>query len=69
MNNATLTPLPRQIEDLCNRVAAERVRPALAQTAYELRRDAERVIESGEPHEAVVGWLRGLLGDALKGQA
>lgn len=57
--------LPRQIEDLCNRVAAERVRPALAQNVHELRRDAGRVLATGQTDEAVVLWLRGLLGAAM----
>lgn len=57
--------LPRQIEDLCNRVAAERVRPALAQNVLELRRDAGRVLATGQTDAAVVNWLRGMLGAAM----
>jgi hypothetical protein len=61
-----LTP---EIKSLCSKIALERTRPAQWQTAAELRKDALRVLTSGEPIEGVQAWLHGLLGDALKAQA
>lgn len=61
--------LDPEIKTLCSRIALERTRPAMKQTAAELRKDTMRVIASGQPNEAVKGWLQGLLGAALKAQA
>jgi hypothetical protein len=61
-----LTP---EIKKLCSRIALERTRPAMKQTAAEMRRDVQRVLAAGQPHEGVQAWLTGLLGDALKAQA
>jgi len=51
---------------LCQRIAHERTRPAELQAAAELRRDAARVLASGQSEDAVQAWLRGLLADALE---
>lgn len=61
--------LDAETQTLCSRIALERCRPAISQTAQELRRDTLRVLASGESVEGVQAWLRGLLGDALKVQA
>jgi hypothetical protein len=61
-----LTP---ELKTLCAKIAHERCRPAQWKTAAELRKDATRVLASGQPVEGVQAWLQGLLGDALKAQA
>lgn len=61
--------LPAETKTLCARIAMERTRPAQLQTALELRKDAARVLASGEPVEGVHGWLRGLLAEAMAHQA
>lgn len=54
---------------LCSRIAHERIRPVMKQTAQELRADTMRVIQSGRPAAEVHAWLQGMLGDALRAQA
>ena len=54
---------------LCSRIALERTRPAMKQTAAELRKDTARVLASGQPVEGVQAWLQGLLAAALAAQA
>ena len=61
-----LTP---ELKSLCSKIALERTRPAQWQTSAELRKDAARVLASGQSIEGVQAWLRGLLGDALRAQA
>ena len=58
-----------EIKSLCSKIVLERTRPAQWKTAAELRKDAARVLASGQPVEGVQAWLQGLLGDALKAQA
>jgi hypothetical protein len=61
--------LPPDVKAMCSRVALERMRPAIKQTSLELRKDALRVLQSGQPPEAVRAWLQGLQADALAAQA
>lgn len=61
-----LTP---EIRHLCSKIALERTRPAQWKTAQELRKDAKRVLDSGQTPEGVQAWLEGLLGQALAAQA
>lgn len=61
--------LDAETRSLCSRIALERTRPVMKQTAEEVRRDALRVLASGRPPDEVQAWLRALLGDAMKAQA
>lgn len=60
--------LDPEIKTLCSRIALERTRPAMKQTAAELRKDTSRVLASGRPANEVQAWLEGLLGEALRAQ-
>ena len=57
--------LDTEIEKLCGQIALARNRPVITQTAAEMRRDALRVMASGQTNEGVQAWLHGLLAAAL----
>ena len=61
--------LSTETKTLCSRIALERTRPVMKQTAQELRTDTMRVIQSGRPAAEVRAWLQGMLGDVLQAQA
>ena len=61
--------LDAETRSLCGQIALARTRPVITQTAAEVRRDALRVMASGEPVEGVQAWLRGMLAAALAAQA
>jgi len=60
--------LSPELERLTRLIATERTRPAMLQTVAELNKDVGRVLASGQDVEAVQGWLRGLLAQAVAAQ-
>jgi hypothetical protein len=60
--------IPPELEHLTRLIATERTRPAMLQTVAELNKDVGRVLASGQDVEAVQGWLRGLLAQAVAAQ-